>query len=107
MVLTRNGKRVSYLCKNLLREFMINIAAIEYYLPENILTNEDISKEFPEWSAEKIKAKIGVEARHVAKESETALDLAYEASLKLLLFANSSCAYLFTLFAVESMCKRL
>ena len=30
-----------------------------------------------------------------------------EASLKLLLFANSSCAYLFTLFAVESMCKRL
>ncbi|WP_027382758.1 3-oxoacyl-ACP synthase III family protein [Epilithonimonas caeni] len=62
---------------------MINVAAIEYYLPENILTNEDISKEFPEWSAEKIKAKIGVESRHIAKTSETALDLAYEASLKL------------------------
>lgn len=51
---------------------MINVAAVEYYLPKNILTNEDISKEFPEWSAEKIKAKIGVESRHVADESETA-----------------------------------
>ena len=30
---------------------MINIAAIEYYLPKNILTNDDIAKEFPEWSA--------------------------------------------------------
>jgi len=62
---------------------MINIAAIEYYLPKNILTNEDISKEFPEWSAEKIKAKIGVESRHIADDSETALDLAVEACEKL------------------------
>lgn len=62
---------------------MINIAAVEYYLPENILTNEDIALEFPEWSAEKIKTKIGVESRHIAGKSETALDLAYEASKKL------------------------
>ncbi len=62
---------------------MIHLAAIEYYLPENILTNEDISKEFPEWSAEKIKAKIGVDARHVSGESETALDLAIKACEKL------------------------
>lgn len=59
---------------------MINIAAIDYYLPENILTNEDIAREFPEWSAEKIKAKIGVEARHIVKKTQTALDLAYEAT---------------------------
>lgn len=45
---------------------MTNIAAIEYYLPKNILTNDDITKEFPEWSAEKIKSKIGVESRHIA-----------------------------------------
>jgi len=62
---------------------MIHLAAIEYYLPETILTNEDISKEFPEWSAEKIKAKIGVDSRHVSGPSETALDLAYKASEKL------------------------
>ncbi|WP_379967812.1 3-oxoacyl-ACP synthase III family protein [Epilithonimonas sp. UC225_85] len=62
---------------------MINIAAIDYYLPENILTNEDIAKEFPEWNAEKILAKIGVESRHVASEDETPLDLALGACEKL------------------------
>lgn len=62
---------------------MINIAAIEYYLPKNILTNDDIAKEFPEWNAEKITAKIGVESRHVAGETETALDMAYKACKKL------------------------
>lgn len=62
---------------------MINIAAIEYYLPKNILTNDDIAREFPEWSAEKIKAKIGVEARHIADQDETALDMACEACKKL------------------------
>ncbi len=62
---------------------MINIAAIEYYLPKNILTNDDIAKEFPEWSAEKIKAKIGVESRHIAEQDETALDMAYKACKKL------------------------
>ncbi|WP_312767508.1 ketoacyl-ACP synthase III [Epilithonimonas sp.] len=62
---------------------MINIAAIEYYLPKNILTNEDISREFPEWSAEKIKTKIGVESRHIADDAETAFDLAFKACEKI------------------------
>ena len=62
---------------------MINIAAIEHYLPENILTNDDLEKEFPEWNAAKINAKIGIDARHIAKDNETSLDLAYEACLKL------------------------
>ncbi len=80
---------------------MINVAAVEYYLPKNILTNEDISKEFPEWSAEKIKAKIGVESRHVADESETALDLAYKACEKL--FKNYDKSKIdFILFCTQS-----
>ena len=29
------------------------IKAIDYYLPETILTNEDLVKEFPEWSVDK------------------------------------------------------
>lgn len=62
---------------------MINIAAIEHYLPENILTNDDLEKEFPEWNAAKINAKIGIDARHIAKDNETSLDLAYQACLKL------------------------
>ena len=62
---------------------MINIAAIEYYLPKNILTNEDIANEFPEWNAEKIKSKNGVESRHFVDDSQTALDLAVEACEKL------------------------
>lgn len=52
------------------------IKAISYYLPESILTNEDVSKEFPEWSVEKVASKIGVSERHVVKSDETALDIA-------------------------------
>lgn len=36
------------------------IKAISYYLPEKVLTNEDLVKEFPEWSVDKIANKIGV-----------------------------------------------
>ena len=32
------------------------IRAISYYLPEKVLTNDDLIKEFPEWTAEKIAA---------------------------------------------------
>ncbi len=80
---------------------MINLAAIEYYLPKNILTNEDIATEFPEWNAEKITAKIGVESRHVADEGETALDLAYKACEKLFLTYDRS-KIDFILFCTQS-----
>jgi len=59
------------------------IEGISYYLPETILSNEDIVKEFPEWSVEKINSKIGIKNRHVAKENETASDLAVNAAEKL------------------------
>ncbi len=44
------------------------INKIEYYLPESILLNMDLEKEFPEWNAEKIEKKTGVKERHVVKE---------------------------------------
>lgn len=56
------------------------IKDIAYYLPENVITNEDIVKEFPEWSVEKIASKVGVNQRHVAVDNETAADLAYYAA---------------------------
>jgi 3-oxoacyl-[acyl-carrier-protein] synthase III len=59
------------------------IRAISYYLPENILKNEEISSNFPDWSAEKISAKTGIYERRVAGENETACDLAKKAALKL------------------------
>ena len=56
------------------------IKAINYYLPEAVVTNEDIVREFPEWSVEKIASKVGVNKRHVAMNGETATDLAVKAA---------------------------
>ena len=52
------------------------IKAISYYLPENILTNEQLVAEFPEWTVEKVAAKVGVVERHIVNTDETATDLA-------------------------------
>jgi 3-oxoacyl-[acyl-carrier-protein] synthase III len=55
---------------------------IEYYLPEGVLTNADISKRFAEWDYESFEKKIGIKKRHITSVDETALDLAYQAALK-------------------------
>lgn len=60
------------------------IKCISYYLPEQILTNDELISEFPEWSVEKVAAKVGINQRHIAKSDETAGDLAYNAALKLI-----------------------
>ena len=52
------------------------IKAISYYLPSQIVTNEELVKEFPEWSVEKVADKVGVNSRHIAISTETAGDLA-------------------------------
>ena len=59
------------------------IKAISYYLPERVVTTEDLVKEFPEWDVEKVYNKVGVKERHLAAEGETAGDLAEKAALKL------------------------
>ena len=51
---------------------MAFIKAINYYLPEKVVTNEELLKEFPEWSVDKVAAKVGIDSRHVADENETA-----------------------------------
>lgn len=63
---------------------MFRISAIESFFPERVITNEDLQKDFPEWSPDKIFNKVGVRQRHVASESETVLELAVKASEKLL-----------------------
>lgn len=59
------------------------IKEIEYYLPENILTNDQIAERFPEWSSEKVANKVGISERHLADQNETATDMAYNAAEKL------------------------
>jgi len=60
------------------------IKAISYYLPEKIVTNEQLVEEFPEWSVDKIAKKVGINERHIAADDETAGDLAYKAAEKLI-----------------------
>lgn len=62
---------------------MAFIKAISYYLPEKVVTNEEMVKEFPEWSVEKVAQKVGVDSRHLAAEDETAGDMAEKAARKL------------------------
>lgn len=59
------------------------IKAISYYLPQEVLSNEEISRHFPEWSTEKIAQKVGITERHVAGRDETAGDMAFHAAEKL------------------------
>lgn len=62
---------------------MAGIIGIEYALPPKVLTNEELEQCFPSWTAEKIYKKTGIQSRHIA-EGETALDLAADATEKLL-----------------------
>lgn len=63
---------------------MTGILAIEYALPENILTNAELAKLYANWTAEKIKDKTGIESRHITTANETAADLGIVAAEKLL-----------------------
>lgn len=62
---------------------MAYIKGISYYLPERVVTNDELLSEFPEWSVDKVAAKVGVNARHIAGENETAGDMAEKAARRL------------------------
>ena len=59
------------------------IAGTGSYLPEKVLTNDDLAK-LVDTSDEWIAARTGIRERHVAAEGETTSDLAYQASLRAL-----------------------
>ena len=56
------------------------IKDLAYALPSGIVSNEELVREFPEWSVTKIANKVGVDERRVAALHETASDLAVEAA---------------------------
>jgi 3-oxoacyl-[acyl-carrier-protein] synthase-3 len=59
------------------------VRAIDYYLPEQVLTNEQLAREFPDFSAAKIEAKTGIAERRIAGPTECASDLAAAAAERL------------------------
>ncbi|MDR3338267.1 MAG: ketoacyl-ACP synthase III [Treponema sp.] len=59
------------------------IKVLACHLPEGRLSNADLEREFPEWSPEKIQAKVGINTRRIAAADETATDLAERAARKL------------------------
>ena len=60
-----------------------HIGRIAYYLPEQILTNDELARLYVGWTAEKILEKTGIHARHVSGKNETAGDLAEKAAARL------------------------
>jgi 3-oxoacyl-[acyl-carrier-protein] synthase-3 len=67
-----------------------SIRAIEYFLPENVLSTERLAEEFPDWMVAKIDARTGIHSRHISAAGECASDLAVAAAKKL--FASGVCA---------------
>jgi 3-oxoacyl-[acyl-carrier-protein] synthase-3 len=65
------------------------VRAIEYHLPEAILTNDDLARTFPDWTPAKIVAKTGIVERRIAAPGECSSDLAVAAARKL--FASGVC----------------
>ncbi len=65
------------------------ITAVTTHFPEQVLTNEDITRMHPDWSVEKIYDKTGIRSRHIAAPDETALDLGEQAGKKM--FDSGAC----------------
>lgn len=57
------------------------IAGTGSYLPEKVLTNDDLAQ-FVDTSDEWITARTGIRERHVAAEGETTCDLAHQAAIR-------------------------
>ena len=63
------------------QQLFARIAGTGSYLPEKVLTNDDLAK-FVETSDEWIAARTGIRERHVAAEGETTCDLAFHAATR-------------------------
>lgn len=59
------------------------IKAIEYVYPEQKISNEDLSRQFPDYDFSKFEDKVGISNRYWVRENETAFDLAKQACEKL------------------------
>ncbi|MGN7756386.1 3-oxoacyl-ACP synthase III family protein [Chryseobacterium sp. 22532] len=62
---------------------MAFIKHISTYIPEKVISNEEISKKFPDWESDKILEKIGIRNRNITGEDEFTSDIAVKALNKL------------------------
>lgn len=53
-----------------------SIKAIEYYFPDNRISNSDLSTLFPDYDFSKFEEKVGIKNRYWVDDDQTALDLA-------------------------------
>lgn len=56
------------------------ITGVAAYLPESVLSNADLERQFPEWSVQKIANKTGISERRIAGPQQFSSDLATEAA---------------------------
>lgn len=79
------------------------VRAIDYALPEKVLSTRQLAEEFPDWSVEKIDEKTGIRDRHIARPGECASDLGFTAAEAL--FQSRGCpreSIDFLLFCTQS-----
>ena len=62
----------------------VAIADIACHLPNQVVTNAELSESFPEWDMDRVAKRAGVLQRHIAGPAETALDMGVAASRALL-----------------------
>ena len=55
------------------------IEQIAYYQPERVVTNQELHEENPSWDIPRAEKHTGVFKRHIAADSETALDMSFKA----------------------------
>ena len=68
------------------------IKSVEYYLPEKVVTNQELEALHPTWDLKKVGEKSGVYSRHLAAPEQTAFDLACKAVEKLFASGAASTA---------------
>jgi 3-oxoacyl-[acyl-carrier-protein] synthase III len=78
------------------------ITAVEYYLPEKTVSNRDLTREFPDWSVDKIAEKTGIDTRHVAAVNECSSDLAAAAAERLFAAGVDRSVVDYVLFCTQS-----
>ena len=59
------------------------VKSISYYTPSQILSNESLVRDFPEWTVDKVASKVGINQRYISSDNETAGDMALKAAEKL------------------------
>ena len=73
-----------------MNKIIARLKDIAIYMPDTVLSNNELAAIYPEWPAEKIFEKTGILERRIAAPKQTASDLAFEAANNLFSQKNIS-----------------